>query len=312
MSSQLCTEPPFNYNGKNIKKQEELNINNIQYFLSLYYSGKYFNDGCGPGDLYIKTLLYDENREFKQRVVFIDPTTIIIIKNNQLVTITNLSFTNKKYDMTYIKLKNNINKNYYFGINFWKNNNVYYFDLIISLSSTGNIYKINSLSAKSDGAPEIKIQNNNICMIYNNKILIQKPIMDFFYYSLFGQNNDIYEINRFIPLRVEMPKLNVFGDIYYDKNIINKINEEEINLDFIYKNNELLYNADIYERELTDNLNSFVSRSDIVLNVPLDIQYPDLMFKKIALKYAIIASVIGFVILLILFLLLILEKRKHK
>jgi hypothetical protein len=313
MSTQLCSESPFNYTGKNITKQKELDINNIQYFLKLYYSGTYLKDGCGSGDLYIKTLFFNENNLFKQRTIIIDPTTIIIIRNNLLVTITNLSFNTKYFDLTYVNLNSNVNENYYFAINFWKgSNNIYYFDLIITISVTGIIYKINSLSAKSDGIPQITIQNNNICMIYNNEILIQKPITEFFYYSFFGQNNNIYELKKYIPLRVEMPKLSIFADLYFDTTSVNKINEEIINIDFINKNSNLLYNSQIYKNTFTDNLNNFVARSDIVLNVPLDVEYPELMFRAIALKYAIIACIIACVLFLILFLLLILEKRKHQ
>jgi hypothetical protein len=313
MSTQLCTEPPFNYNGKNITKQKELNLHNIHYFLNLYYSGTYLDEGCGPGDLYIKTFLFEDNKYFKQRSIFIDSSTIIIIRNNILVTITNLSFNTKKFDLTYIKLNSNYNENYYFALNYWKDsNNIYYFDLIITISGTGNIYKINTLSAKSDGAPQITIQNNNICMIYNNEILIQKPIMDFFYYSFFGQNNNIYELNKYLPMRVEIPKLRIFADLYFDTNNINKVNEETINIDFIYKNSKLLNSSKTYKDNLIDNLNSFVSRSDVVLNVPLDVEYPELMFRANALKYAIISSIIACVLFSILFLLLILEKRKHQ
>jgi hypothetical protein len=322
MSNQLCTEPPFNYSGKNITKQKELDINNIQYFLQLYYSGTYFKDGCGPGDLYIKTLLFDEKKSFKQRTIIIDPTTIIIIRNDLLVTITNLSFNTKKFDLTYIKLNSNVNvdENYYFAINFWEDsNNIYYFDLIITISLTGIIYKINRLSAKSDGVPQITIQNNNICMIYNNEILIQKPIMDFFYFSFFGENSNIYELNKYLPIRVEIPRLNIFDDLYFDTTTINKINQEEINIDFINKNSNLSYNAKTYKQIFSNNIDKFVARSDTVLNVPLDVEYPEIIFRRNVLKddkrptyIAGALFLITFVLFLIILVLFILEKRKHQ
>lgn len=318
MSTLLCAEPSIIYNGKNIKTQEELNIYNIQQFLTLYYSGRYIKDGCGPGDIYIKTLDYNENNKFKNRLVIIDSSTIIIIKNDLLITITNLSFITKKFDLTYVKLNTNMKK-YYFAINYWKDNdNVYNFDLIITISVSDIIYKINRLSAKSiNGTPQIRIQNNNICMIYNNKILIQKPIMDFFYYSFFGENNNIYQLNKYLPIRVEMPKLNIFSDIYFDTNNINLINQEEINIDFIIKNSNLSYNAKIYEDVFTNNINSFVSIPNIVLTVPIDNSLdctlnPDFISRSDTLKYAIIAGTIGCIIIVIIFVLLILEKRKHQ
>ena len=74
-----------------------------------------------------------------------------------------------------------------------------------------------------------------------------------------------------------------------------------------------------YKQIFSNNIDRFVARSDIVLIVPLDVEYPEIIFRTNIIKedkrptyIAGALFLITFVLFLIILVLFILEKRKHQ
>ena len=254
----MCTVEPFNYKPNDFFNQNELNIHNILYFLNLNYYEKEPDKGCGIGKIFYQ-IPYDQ---YTDRAVIISSDSIIMLRDNILVTITNLSFKKKEYDFTFMKIK----QGYIFSLMYSSDKeNIYNLDLNISPKNdtTKDIYTLNRISVYSEsGNPNINFKNGNIYFISNNKILNTRSISQFFFYDIFGKDYK-YKMNRYFPIIVN----NIAQKIYSEE--ICKINDNNSLKNVLYENEDLIRDADYFESTFKNNLVNYVDNNKSVIVEPL-------------------------------------------
>jgi hypothetical protein len=254
----MCTIEPFNYKPNDFLNQNELNIHNILYFLNLNYYEKEPDKGCGIGKL-LYQIPYDQ---YTDRAVIITSDSIIMLRDNILMTITNLSFKKKEYDFTFMKIK----QGYVFSIMFSSDSeNIYNLDLNISPKSdtTKDIYILNRISIYSEsGNPNINLKNGNIYFISNNKILNTRSISQFFFYDIFGKDYK-YKMNRYFPIIVN----NIAKKVYSEE--ICKINDNNSLKSVLYENEDLIRDAEYFESTFKNNLVNYVDNNKSIIIEPL-------------------------------------------
>lgn len=254
----MCTVEPFNYKPNDFLNQNELNIHNILYFLNLNYYEKEPDKGCGIGKV-LYQIPYDQ---YTDRAVIITSDSIIMLRDNILMTITNLSFKKKEYDFTFMKIK----QGYVFSIMFSSDSeNIYNLDLNISPKSdtTKDIYILNRISIYSDsGNPNINLKNGNIYFISNNKILNTRSISQFFFYDIFGKDYK-YKMNRYFPIIVNNIPQKIYGEE------ICKINDNNSLKSVLYENEDLIRDAEYFESTFKNNLVNYVDNNKSIIVEPL-------------------------------------------
>ena len=267
----MCTVEPFNYNPNDFFNQNELNINNILYFLNLNYYEKDPVKGCGIGTVYYQ-IPYDQ---YIDRSVFITPDSIIILRDNILVTITNLSFKKKEFDFTFMKIK----QEYVFSIICSSDKeNIYNLDLNITQKNdtTKDIYTLNRISIYSEnGNPNILLKNNNLNFVSNNNIINTRPITQFFFYDIFGENEK-YKMNRSFPLITNNIPKKVYGEEMC------KINDNNSLKSVLLENDDLMKLAETFESTFKINLINYVDNNKSVIIEPLVSinEYDELIINK--------------------------------
>jgi hypothetical protein len=254
----MCTVEPFNYKPNDYFNQNELNIHNILYFLNLNYYEKDPVKGCGIGTIYYQ-IPYNQ---YIDRAVFITSDSIIMLRDNILVTITNLSFKKKDYDFTFMKIK----QGYVFSIICSSDKeNIYNLDLNITPKSdtTKDIFTLNRISIYSEnGNPNINLKNGNIYFINNNKIINSRSITQFFFYDMFGGDYK-YKMNRYFPIIVN----NIAKKVYSEE--MCKINDNNSLKTVLLENDELIRDAEYFETTLKTNLINFVDNNKSIIVEPL-------------------------------------------
>jgi hypothetical protein len=298
----MCTVEAFNYKPQNYLNQNELNIHNILYFLNLNYFEKDPIKGCGIGNIFYQ-IPYDQ---YMDRTVLITSDSIIMIKDNTLVTITNLSFKKKEFDFTFMKLKGD----YVFSIIYSSDKeNIYNLDLNVSPKSdtSKDIYTLNRISLYSEtGNPNIGLYNNNINFVSNSKIINTRPITQFFFYDMFGENYK-YKMNRYFPLITN----NIAKKVYSEE--ICKINDTNSLKNVLVEDEDLIKAAEIFESTFKTNLINYVDNNQNVIVEPLLAinEFNQLLINKN--NFIIFISVICFIIILCCITVIILAiKNKNK
>jgi hypothetical protein len=123
----MCDIVKFNYNPTIKKSQYDLDIHNIESFLNLYYYETDPKNTCGPGEMLKSTIPFNKPLI---RCNLYDDKNIVMIKDNLLVTLTDISYKDRMCELTYFKIR----PTHIFNIMFTydENSDMYRFDLYLS------------------------------------------------------------------------------------------------------------------------------------------------------------------------------------
>jgi hypothetical protein len=143
--------------------------------------------------------------------------------------------------------------------------NIYNLDLNITQKNdtTKDIYTLNRISIYSEnGNPNIVLKNNNLNFVSNNNIINNRPISQFFFYDMFGENYK-YKMNRYFPLIINNISKKVYGEEMC------RINDENTLKSVLLENDDLLKFAEIFESTFKTNLINYVDNNKSVIVEPL-------------------------------------------
>lgn len=106
----MCEPKKFTYDGTNQKTQYDLDIHNNKYFLNLYFNESDPKYTCGPGEMIGSNIPFKKNL---LRCNLFDDKNIVIIRDDSITTITDISYKDREYELTYFQNKTNTYFQYY-------------------------------------------------------------------------------------------------------------------------------------------------------------------------------------------------------
>ncbi len=254
----MCDIVKINYNSSNKKTQYDLDIYNIEYFLNLYFNETDPKKTCGPGEMLGSTIPFNKSLI---RCNLYDNKNIVMIKDNLIVTLTDISFKDRLCELTYFKIK----PTHIFNIMFTYNEtaDIYSFDLYLSPKTdpTNDMILLNTikikLKSKDSTKPKIIIKNGKMYSIFDGEERFEKSVRDFFYFDFFQYGN----VKKCTPIVLDNLKKKIYSEeicIQLDNGALQNIVMEE---------KDIRYEKSIYNITLRDNLTDFSKNRGIVVDL---------------------------------------------
>ncbi len=253
----MCDIVKFNYTGKTKENQYKLDIHNNEYFLNLYYYSTDVKATCGPGEMLGNNIPFNKTLI---RCNLYDDKNIVIIKDNLLVTLTDISFKDRMYELTYFKIKPTHIFNIMFS--YEEYTDTYKFDLYLSPKTDPsndmillNTIKIN-LKSPDSAKPKIIIKNGKIYSVFDGEQRFEKSVRDFFYFDYFQYGN----VKKCAPIILDNLKKKIYSEeicIQRDGGALKNIVLEE---------KDIRYDKNIYNINLRDNLLDFSKNRGVVFD----------------------------------------------
>ena len=253
----MCDIVKFNYTGQTKQSQYDLDIHNNEYFLNLYYYETDIKKPCGTGEMIGSSIPFNKSLI---RCNLYDNKNIVIIKDNLIVTLTDISFKDRLCEITYFKIK----PTHIFNIMFTydENSDIYSFDLYLSPKTdpTNDMILLNTvkikLNSKDSVKPKIIIKNGKIYSVFDGEERFEKSVRDFFYFDFFQYGN----VKRCTPIVLDNLKKKV-----YSEEICIQLNNGALK-NIVMEDKDVKYEKTMYNISLRDNLIDFSKNRGIVFD----------------------------------------------
>jgi hypothetical protein len=250
----MCDPIKFNYDGTNQQSQYDLDIHNNKFFLNLYFSETEAKYTCGPGEMVGSVI------PFKKSLIrcnLFDDKNIVIIKDDTITTITDISYKDRQYELTYFKIKPTHIFNIMFS--YEEYSKTYRFDLYISPKSD-TIYDmilVNTIKINSKTQPKIIIRNGKIYSQYDNTERFERTLRDFFYYDYFEYGS----IKKCTPIIID----NLKKKIYSEEVCIQNSNGSLQNV--VFEDNEMKYDKNMHTLKMKNSMLDFSTNRNILFDL---------------------------------------------
>ena len=254
----MCDIVKFNYNSTNKQSQYDLDIYNNEYFLNLYFNETEPKKTCGPGVMLGSSIPF--NKSLIRSNLF-DDKNIIIIKDDLLITLTDISFKDRICELTYFKIRPSHIFNIIFS--YEEYTDTYRFDLYLSPKTdpTNDMIILNSIKIKlkstASAKPKILIKNGKIYSVFDGEERFEKTIRDFFYFDFFQYGN----VKKCTPIILDNLKRKVYSEeicIQRDDGALKKI---------VYEDKDIRYERNMYNVKLRDYLIDFSKNRGVIFDL---------------------------------------------
>jgi hypothetical protein len=254
----MCDIVKFNYNSTNKKSQYDLDIHNNEYFLNLYFNETDPKKTCGVGEMLGNTIPFNKTLI---RCNLYDDKNIVIIKDDMIITLTDISFKDRLCELTYFKIR----PSHIFNIMFSYNEKLdtYNFDLYLSpkIDPLNDMILLNNinikLKSKASEKPKIIIKNGKIYSIFDGEERFEKTVRDFFYFDFFQYGY----VKKCTPIVLDNLKKKVYSEeicVQRDDGALKKI---------VYEDKDIKYEKNMYDISLRDNLLDFSQNRNIIFDL---------------------------------------------
>lgn len=254
----MCDVVKFNYNSTNKLSQYDLDVHNNEYFLNLYFYETDPKKTCGVGEMLGSTIPF--NKPLINCNLY-DNKNIVMIKDNFIVTLTDISFKDRIYELTYFKIKPTHIFNIMFS--YEQYSDTYRFDLYLSPKTdpTNDMILLNNikikLKSKASAKPKIIIKNGKIYSVFDGEERFEKSLRDFFYFDFFQYGN----VKKCTPIVLDNLKRKVYSEeicIQRDDGALKKI---------VMEDKDIRYEKSIYNVNLMNNIIDFSKNRGVLFDL---------------------------------------------
>jgi hypothetical protein len=306
----MCDIVKFNYKPETKLTQYDLDVHNIEYYINLYNNETDAKKTCGPGQMLGNNIPFNKSL-FNFNLY--DDKNIVIIKENIIITLTDISFKDRICELTYFKIRPTHIFNIMFS--YEEYSNTYRFDLYLSpkVDPIYDMILLNSikikLKSKASAKPKITIKNGKLYSVFDGEERFEKSLRDFFYFDFFQYGN----VKKCTPIVLDNLKRKVYSEeicIQRDDGALKKI---------VFEDKDIKYEKNMYNITLKDNLINFSKYNNIIFdlysfNCDKDIDIAGKIFgiKKMYVVYGAIGIIFICFISLIISCILMMTKSKSK
>jgi hypothetical protein len=254
----MCDIVKFNYNSTNKQSQYDLDIHNNEYFLNLYYYETDPKKICGVGEMLGPKIPFNKNLT---QCNLYDDKNIVIIKDNLLITLTDISFKDRMCELTYFKIRPTHIFNIMFS--YEEYSDTYNFNLFLSPKSDpmNDMISLNNikikLKSKASAKPKIIIKNGKIYSVFDGEERFEKTVRDFFYFDFFQYGN----VKKCTPIVLDNFKKKVYSEeicIQRDDGALKKI---------VFEDKDIRYEKNMYNITIRDNLIDFSKNRGVLFDL---------------------------------------------
>ena len=253
----MCDIVKYNYTGKTKESQYDLDIHNNEYFLNLYYYETDAKKTCGTGEMLGNSIPFNKSLI---RCNLYDDKNIVMIKDDMIITLTDISYKDRICEVTYFKIRPTHIFNIMFS--YEQYSDTYRFDLYLSPKTDpiNDMILLNNikikLKSKTSEKPKIIVKNGKIYSVFDGEERFEKTVRDFFYFDFFQYGY----VKKCSPIVLDNLKKKVYSEeicIHRDDGALKKI---------VYEDKDIVYEKSKYNLALTDNLLKFSQNKDIIFD----------------------------------------------